>query len=216
MKHILFSALAIVMISIMPVIVLAQKDTTSEKMVAVTATSASPKNDTDIVKKDTLTKSVIDTTVKAATDTVAAVKINVDTAVVAVPMNCYKQYIDYFTELGTKPVADGMQLVVFAYKKKESCNCLMGRVEVSGGKIKAPLYIQTEGGDYKTFGELGKKLDPDFIAAVGDGLWTITNGMSVVFQTTDQEYGRVFFYKFLNKNKGMSKEAPSPADLLKN
>jgi len=25
----------------------------------------------------------------------------------------------------------------------------------------------------------------------------------------------VFFYKFLNKNKGMSKEAPSPADLLK-
>ena len=38
---------------------------------------------------------------------------------------------------------------------------------------------------------------------------------SVVFQTTDQEYGRVFFYRFLNKNKGMGKEAPSPADLLK-
>lgn len=33
----------------------------------------------------------------------------------------------------------------------------------------------------------GRKLDPDFVAAVGEGLWTITNGMSVVFQTTDQE-----------------------------
>jgi len=205
MKHVSFSALVIIMISAMPAIAFAQQDTAS-----------SSKIDSASSKKDTLTKSVMDTTVKVSPDTVAAVKINVDTAVVAVPMNCYKQYVDYFTELGTKPVSDGMQLVVFAYKKKESCNCLMGRVEVSGGKIKAPLYIQTEGGDYKTFAELGKKLDPDFIAAVGDGLWTITNGMSVVFQTTDQEYGRVFFYKFLNKNKGMSKEAPSPADLLKN
>ena len=32
MKHILFSALVIIMISVMPVIALAQKDTTSEKM----------------------------------------------------------------------------------------------------------------------------------------------------------------------------------------
>jgi hypothetical protein len=165
---------------------------------------------------DTTAKSKIDTTLKAAADSAAPEKIIVDTAaIIATPMNCYKQYIDYFTELGAKPVTDGMQLIVIAFKKKESCHCLMGRVEVVGGKIKSPVYVQTEGGEYKSFPELGKKLDPEFVAVTGDGLWTITNGMSVVFQTTDQEYGRLFFYKFLNKNKGMNKEAPSPSDLLK-
>ena len=92
----------------------------------------------------------------------------------------------------------------------------MGKVEVSGGKIKLPLMVETEGGSFKTFTELGKKLDPEFQAVQGDGLFSITNGMSVLFQTTDSEYGRVFFYKFLNKNKQMNKEAPSPSELLKN
>ena len=162
------------------------------------------------------TAAKIDSAAAVTTDT-AAVKINVDTAVTSTPMNCYKQYFDYFTERGAKPVTDGMQSVVVAFKSKESCHCYMGRVQVTGGKIKAPVYVQTEGGEYKTFAELtpDKKMDPEFLAAVGDDLWSITNGMSVVFQTTDKEYGRVFFYKFVNKDKSMSKEAPSPSDLLK-
>jgi len=165
---------------------------------------------------DTTAKPKIDSTFKAVVDTAAPVKEKADTAsIIATPMNCYKQYVDYFAELGTRPVTDGMQLVVIAFKKKESCNCFMGRVEVVGGKIKAPVYVQTEGGEYKSFPEIGKRLDPEFVATLGDGLWTITNGMSVVFQTTDMEYGRLFFYKFLNKNKQMKKEAPSPADLVK-
>jgi hypothetical protein len=147
-------------------------------------------------------------------DTVAIVK-NIDTAVVAVPMNCYKQWLDYFTNLGTKPLSDGMHEVVIAFKSKESCHCYMGKVEIAGGKIKAPLFVQNEGGDFNTFTALGKKMDPDFLAAQGEALWDVTNGMSVLFQTTDNEYGRVFFYKSLNKNKKMNKEAPSPSELLK-
>ena len=164
--------------------------------------------DTTAAKIDSATAVVADT---------AAVKINVDTAVTSTPMNCYKQYVDYFTELGAKPVTDGMQPVVVAFKAKESCHCYMGRVQVTGGKIKSPVYVQTEGGEYKTFAEISpdKKMDPEFLAAVGEDLWSISNGMSVVFQTTDKEYGRIFFYKSLNKNKSMTKEAPSPADLLK-
>lgn len=171
----------------------------------------SAQNDTASIKKDS---SLIDSSAKELVD--SAAKVN-DTAVVSTPMNCYKQYVDYFTELGAKPVADGMQPIVMAFKTKESCHCFMGRVQVTGGKIKAPLYVQTEGGDYKTFAEISpnKKMDPEFLAAVGDDLWSISNGMSVVFHTTDDEYGRVFFYKALNKNKGMNKEAPSPADLVK-
>ena len=174
---------------------------------------SSAQNDVASIEKNS---SKIDSTTKGVADTAA--KVNVDTAVVATPMNCYKQYVDYFTQLGAKPVTDGMQPIVVAFKSKESCHCFMGRVQVTGGKIVAPLYVQTEAGEYKTFAELSpnKKMDPEFLAAVGDDLWSITNGMSVVLQTTDREYGRVFFYKALNNNKAMmNKEAPAPADLVK-
>jgi len=164
---------------------------------------ASAQADTAAIKTDTVAIPKPDTVQKTA-----------DTAIVTVPMNCYKQWLDYFAELGAKPMTDGTHPVVIAFKTKESCHCFMGKVEVTGGKIKLPLMVETEGGNFKTFTELGKKLDPEFQAAQGDGLFGITNGMSVLFQTTDSEYGRVFFYKSLNKNKQMNKEAPSPSELL--
>jgi hypothetical protein len=185
------SCLVIFMMSFMPFIASAQNDTTSA------------------IKTDTTSKPV--------TDTVVATPAKTDTAIIAsTPMNCYKEWISYFTDLGAKTVTDGTQLIVIAFKSKDNCRCFMGKVDVAGGKIKMPVYIQSEGGDYKSFTAIGKKLDPEFITAQGDGLWDIANGMSVVFQTTEQEYGRIFFYKFLNKNKQMNKEAPSPSDLLKN
>src|ERR1700754_2437429 len=104
------SFVVVFVVSIMPILAAAQTDSTK-------------------AKKDTTLASKIDSTLKSPPDTAAAAKINVDTAVVAIPMNCYKQYVDYFTELGAKPVTDGMQLVVIAFKKKESCHCFMGRVE---------------------------------------------------------------------------------------
>ena len=36
---------------------------------------------------------------------------------------------------------------------------------------------------------MGKKLDEDFITAQVDALWSVTNGMSVLFQTVDHEMG---------------------------
>ena len=172
--------------------------------------------DSTTAKKDSALINKTDTVLNAITDSTSMVPKPSDTAVVAVPMNCYKQWIDYFTELGSKPVPDGMHVVVIAFKSKESCHCYMGKVEVAKGKIKTPLLVETEGGEFKSFTSMGKKMNEDFLAAVGEGLWDITNGMSVVFQTTDQEYGRIFFYKSLNKNKQMSKEAPSPSELINN
>ena len=183
-------------------------------MIVMAPVIVSGQNDPTIAKKDTATIKM-DSTFKTVADTMAA-KPQPDTAVMAAtPMNCYKEWINYFTELGAKPVTDGTQLIVIAFKSKDNCHCFMGKADVAGGKIKSPVYVQTEGGDYRTFTALGKKLDPDFITAQGGGIWDISNGMSVVFQTTDQEYCRIFFYKFLNKNKQMNKEAPSPSELLK-
>jgi hypothetical protein len=191
----ILSALSIAIL--LPIVTIAQTDSTT-------------------AKKDSLLVNKVDTTALPKSDSMAMLPMATDTAVIAVPMNCYKQWIDYFNELGSKPVTDGSHTVVIAFKSKESCHCYMGKVEVANGKIKAPVLVQTEGGDYKSFLALGKKMHPDFLEVVGDGLWEITNGMSVVFQTTDNEYGRIFFYKSLNKNKQMSKEAPSPSELLKN
>lgn len=202
MKQILFFASLFILISILPGLALAQSDTSAAKKATVMAVGG---NDSANLKKDTISK-VADTLKKTA-----------DTSVVAAtPMNCYKQWMDAFTERGVKPMTDGVQEVVIAFKSKESCHCYLGKVEVTGGKIKAPLYVQTEGGEYKTFVAMGKKLDPEFVSAQGDALWQINSGMSALFQTVDQEYGRVFFYKTLNKNKQANKEAPSPSDLLNN
>jgi len=154
----------------------------------------------DSVKTDNY-KSIIDTSQTAP--------------VAAVPTNCYNTWYDFMRSRGTKPVTDGMQEVVVSFKSGDNCVCLMGRVEVSGGKIKAPLYIQTEDGNYKPVAELGKKMDAEFLASMGAELWTISNGMSVLFRTATQEYGRLFFYKFVNKGGSSYKEAPGPSELIK-
>jgi hypothetical protein len=192
MKHISFKALVIILILATPVITLAQVDTAKKAI-----------DSASLLKVDTA-KAIVDTVKKADTASVAAT-----------PMNCYKQWLDVFAERGVKPLTDGMHEVVIAFKSKESCHCYMGKVEVAGGKIKSPVYVQTEGGDYKTFTAMGKRLDPEFIAVQGEGIFSITGGMSVLFQTVEQEYCRIFFYKALNKNKQANKEAPSPSDLLK-
>jgi hypothetical protein len=162
-------------------------------------------------KTDTAVKPIVDTA-KPMVDTAMAVK-KIDTA--AAPANCYTKWYDYMRTHGAKPVPDGMQKVVITFKSGESCHCFMGKIMVEGGKIKAPLYVQEENGEYKTSAELGKKLDPDFVSTMGADLWKISDGMSALFRTTDQEYGRIFFYEFSNKGGNIKKEAPSPEDLIK-
>jgi hypothetical protein len=169
---------------------------------------ASGQNDTTAIKKDTLAHVIA--------DTLPAKKV--DTLVVQTPPappSCYQEWSDAFAQRGARPVTDGMQDVVIAFKNGENYHCYMGRVEVVGGKIKAPLYVQTENGEYKTFASMGKKLDPEFVAASGDQLWKITDGMSVLLKTVDNEYGRLFFYKFVSKGAQSNKQAPSPSELIK-
>lgn len=155
---------------------------------------------------DTLAKPVVDTAAKQNADSLAAAKA---------PQNCYTKWYDFMRTHGAKPIPDGMQKVVITFKSGESCHCFMGKIEIVGGKIKPPLYVQEENGDYKTSTELGKKLDPEFVASIGADLWKISDGMSALFRTTDQEYGRIFFYEFANKGKSTKKVAPSPEELIK-
>ena len=154
----------------------------------------------------------MDTTVKDVpkTDTI---KVVVDTVV---KKDCYQQWYDAFKTRGAKAVPDGMQQVVIALKGPDGCHCFMGQIEVAGGKMKSPLYYQQENGDYRQVSTVGKKLEQAFAGSMTpDELYSIKDGMSIVFRTSDGEYGRLFFYKYVNKGAQSNKEAPSPEELIK-
>ncbi|HEX6181399.1 MAG TPA: hypothetical protein VFZ47_09140 [Chitinophagaceae bacterium] len=158
------------------------------------------------------TKKPVDTAIVSKT-TVDTLRVVVDTVV---KKDCYADYHNLFRERGAKPVTDGMQQVVIALKGPDGCHCFIGQVEVAGGKIKPPLYFQQENGEFRQVSTVGKKLEAAFTASMApDELYAIKEGMSIVFRTSDNEYGRLFFYKFINKGSQLNKVAPSAADLIK-
>jgi len=160
--------------------------------------------DSSAIKVDTIIKEV------PKTDTI---KVLVDTVV---KMDCYQQWLDAFRTRGAKSIPDGMQQVVIAFKGPDGCHCFMGQIEVVGGKMKSPLFFQQENGEYKPVSTVGKKLESAFTGSMTpDELYAIKDGMSIVFRTSDGEYGRLFFYKYVNKGAQSNKEAPSPSELIK-
>jgi hypothetical protein len=133
------------------------------------------------------------------------------------PKDCFREWLDLFRERGGKPVSDGTQEVIITLRRSDKSVCYMGKIEVAGGKMKLPLWVQKEDGTFDTFAAMGKKLDPEFQATTSeDDLLAITDGMSISFRTNEQEYGRLFFYKFLNDKPKANKTAPSPSSLIKN
>ena len=159
----------------------------------------------------------VDSTKKA--DSVVAPKVDTIRVIVdtIVKKDCYAEYYDIVRSRGAKAVTDGMQPVVIALKSNDGgCHCFLGRVEVAAGKIKPPLYFQQENGEYRQVTAVGKRLEAAFTASMTpDELYTIKDGMSIVFRTVDQEYGRIFFYTFVNKGATSNKAAPSATDLMK-
>lgn len=178
------------------------------------------------VAKDTLaTKPPVDTAAKAIvipadttkqkTDTVKE-KPRTDTTVMAVSKNCFQDWYEKMRERGAKTVTDGIHPVIITLKSEDGNVCLVGQIEVLNGKLKAPLMVQQEDGEFKPFNAIGKKLDPVFVTTMTeDQLLGITDGMSILFRTTTQEYGRIIFYTFANKSSKANKTAPNPDELIK-
>lgn len=133
--------------------------------------------------------------------------------------DCFNEWRSLFRERGAGAVTDGTHDVVISLWSSAAnvSKCYLGKVEVSGGKMKRPIQIQKEDGSYEPFSTLGKALDPAMYKTMSeDQLATIHDGMSVYFQLSEIEGGQIFFYTFLNpKPKGL-KEAPSAKSLIKN
>ena len=133
--------------------------------------------------------------------------------------NCFKEWYSLFRDRGASVVTDGTHDVILTLRNTQdgSSQCYMGRVEVVNGKIKRPIMIQKVDGSFEPFSTLGKGLDPAFTKSMTeDDLSTITDGMSVNFHMADMEYGRIFFYTFLNEKPKALKQAPSAKSLIKN
>jgi len=164
------------------------------------------------------THKAIDSTHKHTTDSVVVAKVDTVRVVVdtVVKKDCYIEYYEAMRGRGARQVTDGVQQIVIAIKGNGSCQCFLGKVEVLGGKIKPPMYFQQENGEYRLVSSVGKRLESAFTSSMTpEELYSIRDGMSVVFRTTDQEYGRLFFYTFVNKGPNSNKPAPSAADLMK-
>ena len=135
------------------------------------------------------------------------------------PTDCFKEWYTLFKERGGKPVTDGTHDVILSLRNTSqgTSNCFVGKVTVEGGKIKPPVIVEKEDGSFDTFVALtGIQGDPVFMKNMGDALFSIHEGMSVNFQMADAEFGRIFFYKFLNEKPKAPKKAPSPSALIKN
>lgn len=133
--------------------------------------------------------------------------------------DCFKEWYNLFRERGASTVTDGTQDVIISLRNTVAgvSQCYMGRVEVSGGKIKRPIMVQKVDGSYEPFATLGKGLDPGFMKSMSeDEMGTIADGMSVNFLMAEGEFGRIFFYTFLNEKPKALKLAPSPRTLIKN
>jgi hypothetical protein len=157
-----------------------------------------------------------DTTKKVPTpiDTVAVVA-KPDTSVIVTPKDCFQEWYEKMRAKGAKPVTDGMQPVVITLKSDNGSLCLMGQIQVTGGKMVSPIMVQQENGEFKPFNAIGKKLDPVLASSMTqDELLTITDGMSILFRTTTQEYGRIIFYTFAKTGTKANKAAPSADELL--
>lgn len=165
---------------------------------------------------DSVAVVTVDTTLPKK-DTIAPVVVaKPDTTFMAVPKDCFQDWYEKIRARGAKPVTDGMHPVIITLKNEEACVCLVGQIEVANGKMKAPLMVQQEDEEFKPFNAIGKKLDPVFASTMTeDQMLTVTDGMSVLFRTTSQEYGRIIFYTFANKSSKANKAAPSPDELLK-
>jgi hypothetical protein len=163
-------------------------------------------------KADSLNLIVKDSTAMKADTMVKEVK----TDTIVVKKDCYQEWYDTFRTRGGKTVPDGMQQVVIALKNEDVCHCFMGQIEVIGGKMKGPLFFQQENGEYRQVSTVGKKLEAAFAKSMTpEELYAVKDGMSIVFRTSEGEYGRLFFYKYVNKGAQSNKEAPSPTELIK-
>ncbi|GAB2491850.1 hypothetical protein [Algoriphagus taiwanensis] len=129
---------------------------------------------------------------------------------------CYSDYYISFHDRGAYEVPDGEHEVVMVVINQGRSECYMAKTNVQGGKITRPVSVQKADGTYVPVARMFKALDQDWLEAQDEEtLYTITDGMSQVFQTQEKYFVRLFFHTFIHPDHGGNKKAPSAKELLK-
>jgi hypothetical protein len=131
--------------------------------------------------------------------------------------NCYSDWYSIFKDRGAKPIPDGMQEVIIAFRSANYQECFLGKIDILGGKVNGRLQVQKTDGTYE---EWDKRVHETYFDSNGsmknEKLLEIHNGMTAEFLVTEGEYARLFFYKYVADKPKANKKAPSPAALVKN
>lgn len=126
--------------------------------------------------------------------------------------NCFNEWYACVQKYGAKPVTDGTHDVIITIRKDANCQAVLGKVDVKGGKIvQGTLMILLQDGSYeKPDRSISEKYATNSEAKLD---YTIMNGMTPSFMTSQDEQVNFFFYKSLNKTPKNQKAAPSPSEL---
>jgi len=119
--------------------------------------------------------------------------------------DCFKKLEEAFTKRGAYTISDDMHRnVIISFFEGETTNCVVGKVRVENGTI-VSVFLQYKDDTYelmdKKFYNL-KKQAP-----------TITNGISEMIVTTDNEKFRVVFIEKLKPKAKSYKAVQLPEDL---
>lgn len=131
------------------------------------------------------------------------------------PKNCFEEYYNSFSTRGAIPVKDGEHQIVISIRKDGNCECIEGKVNVIGGKIKGPVMVKKEDGSYEP---TKKKLNPNTGKGENDlgAVNFIHKGMSPTISTSEMDVVNLFFVDCLKPEVKKNVAAPSPNDLKGN
>lgn len=119
--------------------------------------------------------------------------------------NCFSKLESAFAKRGSYSVADDMHRnVILSFFEGENSYCLNGKVRVENGMITS-IFIQYQDGDYELYDKKFYNLQKNPPK--------ITNGISEMIFTTDNEKLRVVFIEKLKPKQREYSKANLPEDL---
>ncbi|SIN95804.1 hypothetical protein [Algoriphagus halophilus] len=129
---------------------------------------------------------------------------------------CYSDYYITFHDRGAYEIPDGEHEAVLVVINQGKSECYMAKANVKNGQLVSPTTIQKADGTYIPVARMFKALDQDWLEEQDlETLYTITDGMSNVFQTQEKYHVRLFFHTFIHPDHGGNKKAPPASVLLK-
>jgi hypothetical protein len=120
-------------------------------------------------------------------------------------LTCYSKYAKIFEKRGAKEIIDGTyDDVIITIRKGSMADCFYGKVSIKGGSLDyRNMYLKFEDATYE-------KLDLRFKYKEKGKIVGVSNGISNVILTDDEELVNVLFVKHIKPKKKKYAKAAEP------